>query len=56
MSDEDRKLAFANIKKAAKHYGVEMSETDWHDLGKHPSTGRTAEDRKKSAQKAAEDP
>ncbi|MGH9808919.1 MAG: DUF6582 domain-containing protein [Terriglobia bacterium] len=54
VSDEDRKLAFANIKKAAKHYGVEMSETDWHQLGKHPSTGRTAEDRKKSAQKAAE--
>ena len=34
--DEDRKLAFANIKKAAKHYGVEMSESDWHELGKHP--------------------
>jgi len=54
VSDEDRKLAFANIKKAANHYGVEMSESDWHELGKHPSTGRTAEDRKKSAQKAAE--
>lgn len=54
VSDEDRKLAFANIKKAAKHYGVEMSETDWHQLGKHPSTGRTAEDHKKSAQKATE--
>ena len=53
VSDEDRKLAFANIKKAAKHYGVEMSETDWHQLGKHPSTGRNAEDRKKSAQQAA---
>ena len=54
VSDEDRELAFANIKKAAKHYGVEMSESDWHELGKHPSTGRTAEDRKSSAQKAAE--
>jgi uncharacterized protein DUF6582 len=54
VSDEDRQLAFANIKKAAKHYGVEMSESDWHELGKHPSTGRTAEDRKKSAEKAAE--
>jgi hypothetical protein len=53
VSDEDRKLAFANIKKAAKHYGVEMSESDWHELGRRPSTGRTAEDRKKSAQKAA---
>jgi len=32
VSDEDRELAFANIKKAAEHYGVEMSETSWHDL------------------------
>jgi Family of unknown function (DUF6582) len=48
VSDEDRKLAFANIKKAAKHYGVDMSESDWTELGKHPSTGRTAEDRRTS--------
>jgi hypothetical protein len=53
VSDEDRKLAFANIKKAAEHYGVDMSEDDWRELGSLPSTGRTAEDRKKSAQKAA---
>jgi hypothetical protein len=53
VSDEDRKLAFANIKKAAEHYGVDMSEDDWRELGSRPSTGRTAEDRKKSAQKAA---
>jgi hypothetical protein len=30
-----------------------MSEDDWKELGSHPSTGRTAEDRSKSAQKAA---
>ena len=53
VSDQDRKLAFANIRKAAKHYGVDMSEDDWKELGRHPSTGRTAEDRSKSAQKAA---
>ena len=53
VSDKDRKLAFANIRKAAKHYGVDMSEDDWKELGRHPSTGRTAEDRSKSAQKAA---
>ena len=34
VSDEDRALAFANIEKAAKHYGVNLSETNWHDLGK----------------------
>jgi len=29
-------LAFANIEKAAKHYGVNLAETSWHDLGVHP--------------------
>ena len=53
VSDADREFAFANIKKAAKHYGVEMSEKDWTELGRRPSTGRTAADRKKSAKKAA---
>ena len=54
VPDDDRKLAFANIKKAARHYGVDMSEDDWKELGRHPSTGRTAEGRRESAQKAAE--
>src|SRR4029079_14423333 len=53
VSDEDRKLAFANIKKAAKHYGVDMSEQDWKELGSQPSTASTAEDVIKSSQKAA---
>jgi hypothetical protein len=35
VSDEDRALAFANIEKAAKHYGVNLSETNWHELGSH---------------------
>jgi hypothetical protein len=34
VSDADRDLAFANIKKAADHYGVKIGETDWHELGK----------------------
>jgi hypothetical protein len=53
VSDADRELAFANIKKAAHHYGVDMTETNWTQLGKAPQTGRTAEDRKESARKAA---
>jgi hypothetical protein len=36
VSDADRDLAFANIRKAARHYGVELSETDWRELGDHP--------------------
>src|SRR5271156_3836763 len=49
VSDADRALAFANIEKAAQHYGVNLSETSWHDLGAHPQAHR-----KESAAKAAE--
>lgn len=42
VSDEDRALAFANIEKAAKHYGVNLSETNWHELGSHPNLHRFA--------------
>ena len=37
-TDADRELAFANIKKAADHYDVEVSESSWKDLGKPAST------------------
>lgn len=40
VSDEDRKLAFANIEKAARHYNVDLSETSWRDLGVHPQPHR----------------
>ncbi len=50
---DDRDLAFANVKRAAEHYGVEMTETDWRQLGRTPSTGRTAEDRREAAREAA---
>jgi hypothetical protein len=36
VSDEDRALAFANIKKAARHYHVELTERLWHNLGANP--------------------
>jgi hypothetical protein len=54
VSDDERALAFANIKLAAEHYGVDMSESDWEDLGRRPRTGRTAEDRRESAHAAVE--
>jgi len=40
VSDEDRDLAFANIRKAAQHYGVEVSESDWRELGRAPPSRR----------------
>jgi hypothetical protein len=40
VSDDDRELAFANIRKAAKHYDVDLSETTWRELGAHPQPHR----------------
>jgi len=34
VTDPERDEAFANIKAAAKHYGVSMAETSWRELGK----------------------
>jgi hypothetical protein len=44
VSDTDRELAFANIKKAARHFGVDVDESSWKDLGKKPHTRNPAHD------------
>ena len=49
VSDEERAQAFANIEKAAEFYGVNLSETTWHQLGVHPQPRRA-----ESARKGAE--
>jgi hypothetical protein len=33
VTDAERDLAFANIQKAARHFGIQMKETDWHQFG-----------------------
>jgi phage replication-related protein YjqB (UPF0714/DUF867 family) len=43
----DRELAFANIRKAAEHYGVEITETAEKSVGVHPQS--TANKRKRAA-------
>jgi len=48
VPDADRALAFANIEAAARYYNVDLSETDWHQLGIHPQTNR-----KDTAERAA---
>jgi hypothetical protein len=35
VSDAEREQAFANIKKAARHFDVEVHESNWKDLVKH---------------------
>ena len=42
VTDDDRDLAFANIREAAKHYGVDVAEDSWRDLGKRPHTRNPA--------------
>ena len=53
VSDADRALAFANIQKAARYYGVHLSETDWHQLGVHPQQNRKAAAAKATATRRA---
>jgi hypothetical protein len=48
VPDADRAVAFANIEKAAHYYDVDLSETNWHELGVHPQ-----QDREEAARKAA---
>jgi hypothetical protein len=48
-SESDRALAFANIEKAAKYYGVDLSETSWRELGVHPQPHRKETARKGAA-------
>jgi len=49
VSESSRALAFANIKKAAKYYGVDLGESSRDDLGVHPQRPR----KKASAKGAA---
>jgi hypothetical protein len=49
VSDADRALAFANIEKAADYFGVDLSETNWHQLGVHPQAHRSESARKGAA-------
>ncbi len=42
VSDAERDLAFANIKKAAEYYGIHVEESNWQELGKKPHTKNPA--------------
>jgi hypothetical protein len=42
VSDADRELAFANIRKAAQEFGVDVAEESWRDLGRRPHTRNRA--------------
>jgi hypothetical protein len=54
VSDTEREQGFANLKAAAKHFKVELTETRWQDLGNKPHTPNKAA--KKSAKKITKKP
>ena len=33
VTDAERDLAFANFQKAARHFDIQIKETDWHQFG-----------------------
>lgn len=39
VDDRARDLAFANILAAAEHFGVEVAEQSWHELGRPGGSG-----------------
>lgn len=47
--DSDRDQAFANIKKAARHFGIDLEEDDWRDLSQKPHTKNPAHSSRRSA-------
>ncbi len=51
VSDAERDEAFHHIKSAAQRFGVELTETSWHELGKQPSS--TTKSARKSAKKSS---
>jgi hypothetical protein len=42
VTDDERDQAFQNIKAAAKHYDIDVAETNWRQLGKKPHTPNQA--------------
>ncbi len=42
VSDADRDLAWANVQAAARHFGVDVHEARWQNLGRAPHTPNPA--------------
>jgi hypothetical protein len=53
VSKADRDLAFANIKKAAKHYDIELEETSASDVGVQPQAAANKRKRTAARKKTA---
>ncbi|MDI6104401.1 hypothetical protein QLQ12_38010 [Actinoplanes sp. NEAU-A12] len=52
VSDAERDEAFTRIRKAARKYGVEVTETRWQQLGKPTKTMKSSDKPREGASKA----
>jgi len=53
-SDEERREAFERIQRAARRFDVEMTETNWRELGK-PSEGMRSSDQPRRDNQSTKD-
>jgi hypothetical protein len=53
-SDDERREAFERIRRAAKRFDVEMTETNWRELGK-PSQGMRSSDKPRQGNQSTKD-
>ena len=51
VSEDDRALAFANIRKAARHYDIDVSADTWKELGVRPQPKRKQTARRSAAKR-----
>ncbi len=51
VSGDARALAFANIRKAARHYGIDVSADTWKELGVRPQPNRKQTSRRSAAKR-----
>jgi acyl-CoA reductase-like NAD-dependent aldehyde dehydrogenase len=52
VSDKEREEVFRRIKKAAAKFGVEVTESSWHELGKPAKSMKTSSKPRDKASKA----
>lgn len=54
-TDTEREEAFRRIKRAAKRFGVDMSETRWQELGKPSKTMKSSDKPRRTPEKSRDE-
>jgi hypothetical protein len=56
VSDKERDEAFRRIKRAAARFGVDMTESSWHELGKPTRTMKSSDKPRTAAKSSKNEP